>query len=355
MHKRNQIDFWRLVFMFSVCILHTGGLLTDGYTVVFFSGGYIAVEFFFMITGYYLAASVSSAKTPANFQILGTETLNFTYRRAKRLYPEFLCGFVLTLVLDQIIYHKTFFDQLKRVLTTGIYELSLLHMASPYPSGEQIFSVAWYISALVFATFIIYPCLRTFPDFFKNFVAPLLMMSYLTMAGTGEDILLGNTTVYGIIKGGTFRAVAEMSWGTFLFDRVAVVRAKYLTNGQCKASKVVWSLVEWCCFFLVIGISFFKGNTKWDFLHFVLLTIGIVICLSEIDFRIPILTDSVLYFCGEFCFALYMTHRRVINLTKLLFPKEIYPVRLMYYIVLAVLFSLGVYVICKLYRKYRCH
>ena len=337
--------------MFTVCILHTGALLSDGYPVVFFSGGYIAVEFFFMVAGYYLAASLASRTSSADVRTLGTETLRFTFRRAKRLYPEFLCGFILILVLDQIIYRHAIISQLKKLLKSGLYELLLLHMANPHSGNELIFSVAWYISALIFATFILYPCLRTFPDLFKNFFAPLLMMFYLTMSGTGEDILVGNTTVYGMLMGGAIRAVAEMAWGTFLFDRVQAIRAKYQSCGQSNGSKAFWSLMEYGCFLFVIVVSFFCGNTKWDFTHFILLTVGTVICLSEIDFRIPIITDSVLRFCADYSFALYMTHRRVINFTKMLLPKSAYPVRLLCYLVLAIIFSLGVYMICKLYRK----
>ena len=211
--KRNQIDIWRLPFMFIVCILHTGALLTEGYPSVFFSGGYIAVEFFFIIAGYYLASAVSAMSPPlrTSARCTGTETYQFTLRRAKRMYPEFLCGFILTVVLDSIIYKHPIIFQIKRLLKSGVYELSLLHMANPHSSNEVIFSVAWYISALLFATFIIFPCLREFPDLFKNYVSPLLMMMYLCISGSGEDILIGNMTIYGVLMGGTIRAVAEMA------------------------------------------------------------------------------------------------------------------------------------------------
>lgn len=237
--KRNQIDFWRLIFMFAVCVLHTGALLTDGYAQVFFSGGYISVEFFFIVSVYYLAASLSAKTDPVDIQKLGSETVHFVWRRAKRLYPEFLCGFILTIVLDQIIYHHTLVYQIKRFLQSGLYEVILLHMADPH--SDVIMSVAWYMSALLLASFIIYPFLRVIPDLFRNYLAPLLMLAYLLFSGTGDNITVGNLRVYGIATGGTLRAIAEMAWGTFLYDRIQHIRktGRFIKTGN----RMVWTAI----------------------------------------------------------------------------------------------------------------
>lgn len=357
--KRNQIDFWRLLFMIAVCVLHSGALLTEGYSTVYFSGGYIAVEFFFIVTGFYLAASVQRTNLGCQSiaeRKLGSETLAFTVNRAKRMYPEFICGFIITLVLNYVIWRPSIISQIGDLLKSGIYELFLLHVINPN-ADETIFSVAWYISAVLVATFIIYPCLRVFPDFFKNYISPILMGMYICFAGAGEDIVVGNLTTYGVVMGGTLRAVAEIAWGTFLFERVQDIRMRCAVKEIRKVERAFWTAVEICSFLFVLAVSFAYGNSKWDFTHFILLSVAAVICLSEIDFRIPFVSDKMLRFCADFTFALYMTHRRIINFTKMLVPQYSYPIRLLIYLVIALAASYLVYRVCKLYRnkgKFKC-
>lgn len=354
MKKRNQIDLYRLIFMYIVCILHSGALLTKEYPQAFFAGGYIAVEFFFIVSGYYLAEALSkiNAKKQCDLSQLGSETFAYTLSRAKRMYPEFLIGFVLTIILDQIIYHGSITNLIKKLRQTGIYEVLLLQCANPYDT--QILNVAWYVSALLFATFIMYPFLRCIPDIFKNIIAPLLMCGYILFASsTGSDITIGNLTAYVFVTGGVLRAVAEMAWGTFLYERVQRMKNMIAIHPLSRQKRIIYSLIEYCCFAFVVVGCFAHGNTSWDFTFFIALTIVSFICLAELDLPIRFATEQVLLFCSNFSYALYMSHRRIINLAKMLWPKESYPVRLLFFLIIATVIAFVIMKICDWWRHYR--
>lgn len=346
--ERNHIDLWRLIFTVLVCSLHSGALLTEGWERVFFPGGYIAVEFFFIVSGYYLAFSVSKNKDNVSITTIGTETVNYTITRAKRLFPEFFCGFLLTIVLTQIIYKEPLVELFRKLLSTGIYELLMLHVINPYE--EMILSVAWYVSALLLATFIIYPFLRMIPNIYKNIVAPLLMICFIVFTGSRNNILLGNFTVYGCVFGGTIRAIVEISWGTFLFERVYALKNK--NSNIMDKRRWLYTFIEICMFLFVISGSFFYEKTKWDFIFLLALTVGITICLADIGIKVSFISDRFLKFCGSFSYALYMSHRRVVDLTKMLFPQEDYVVRFGVYMLLAVFFALIVYKVCLIWRMH---
>ncbi len=87
-NKRNgEIDFLRFLFASIILLHHSSLVLCD--EIWLFLGGSLAVEFFFLVSGYLLMASVVKAnqKTKPS-TMLGTETSDLLLRKIQSIIPE---------------------------------------------------------------------------------------------------------------------------------------------------------------------------------------------------------------------------------------------------------------------------
>ena len=77
--RNSTIDLLRIIFALLVVTVHCRGLLANHSWM--FDGGWIGVEFFFIISGYLMVASAVKAKTCSLNQNeifeVGTETIQF--------------------------------------------------------------------------------------------------------------------------------------------------------------------------------------------------------------------------------------------------------------------------------------
>ena len=100
-NRNGKIEFLRFLFSVIIVIHHSRYILGDDQCL--FLGGSLAVEFFFLVSGYLMMASIdriSARKAPG--QDLGRETLGFLWRKARAVYPDLLIAWVIALVFTKI-------------------------------------------------------------------------------------------------------------------------------------------------------------------------------------------------------------------------------------------------------------
>ena len=98
---RREIDGLRAVAILSVVLFHTGSSL--------FSGGYVGVDIFFVISGYLITSLIIKTETEGGFSYA-----DFYARRARRILPALLfmifivtlCFYAIFLPHDLIEYGK---------------------------------------------------------------------------------------------------------------------------------------------------------------------------------------------------------------------------------------------------------
>ena len=88
MNKRNYaIEFYRFLFSLIVCIFHFSTYLSDGRAAGFpFDSGYLVVEFFFMLSGIFLAHSAERKQT-LTLKEKAEASIQYFFQRYTRLYP----------------------------------------------------------------------------------------------------------------------------------------------------------------------------------------------------------------------------------------------------------------------------
>jgi len=80
-----------------------------------FSGGYIGVDVFFVISGFLITLQISQAKNNNNFSIL-----NFYKRRAKRIFPALVSVVFLTLIVGIFLFTPWDLERLAKVSISSV-------------------------------------------------------------------------------------------------------------------------------------------------------------------------------------------------------------------------------------------
>ncbi len=250
-----NIEVIRYLLTFLVAALH---YWANAYgDADFLGGGYVAVDAFFMISGYFLA--VSYGKRSEN-------PFLYTYRKWKNMLVPYV-GSILVFVVVESISSPA---RLPLRLAAGVPDMLGLQMTGFYPRVHN--GILWYISAMLIAGLIIAALYRSHQRLFEEILAPIIIVvgySFLYMTGGELDVIydpLGSP-----VPPGTIRGLCGMSAG------VLVKRLCDFVAEQPNTKKLKWGLslaeaIAWGIF--VISVTVY-GHTKHDF--FVLIAVPVIL------------------------------------------------------------------------------
>jgi len=234
--ERNlELDILRVVFAVCVVMRHTFMIQTPNGEVVM-HGGYRAVEFFFMVSGFLMAESIERKRAvPAGNQ-LGKETTSYLLGKIKRIFPYNLIYFILIYSVSQYAAGATMHEFIKRLFYSW-HEVSFLYASGVMPGLYNGF--AWYLSAMFIAILVIYPLQRAFPDVFRRIAAPLVCIFVYGYFSKTYFSIARSTHWQGFICEGLLRAFAGISCGSICFEAVQFLKGlKWKTTALNKTAFV---------------------------------------------------------------------------------------------------------------------
>lgn len=136
MKEKNAIYFWKIIFTYAICILHFNNIIE----IRPLMGWYIAVEFFFMVSGYLLFSSVEQGRHQSAF--------GYTMKRIKKIYPYYLGAFVCTF-WGYCCFNNLHGKEIVSKLLDSIWEIFLLQGCGLGRGWDYINCTLWYISVLL--------------------------------------------------------------------------------------------------------------------------------------------------------------------------------------------------------------
>ena len=86
--KNRSIEFLRFFFMLFICLSHF-----PGRTVIHLNHAYLAVDFFFIVSGLFIYRSSTKDAPPSTF--------DYTLKKVKRFWPKMVVGCALLLFCNQ--------------------------------------------------------------------------------------------------------------------------------------------------------------------------------------------------------------------------------------------------------------
>lgn len=253
---------------------------------------YIAVEFFFILSGFLLASHAKrNQDETATKYLLG---------RIRRLYPEYIVAFAVMVIL------RTYTSGLNivKVLIPNWLEMFMLQSV-----GTNIFpyinNPAWYVSALIIMSYLVYYMLKRNSDLFLKLIAPIAVIldfSYMYRKYGRLEIfyhtegILGNTAL--------LRAFMGIVVGVYAYELAQMINAREVTN---KVKKYLLALVEVFIFAGILGFALLVEDGIYDFLFIPLFAIGIILA-SKDDVLGKIANIKPVLFLDKISYAIYLSH-----------------------------------------------
>ena len=225
------VSFYKLIFTLYVVAYHSCVMVQDR-SVALFRGGWLAVELFFVISGYLMVHSATkTAHDPAQ---IGRETFQFVVHKISRLFPYYLFSYAVSFIYMHLFQPVTYTPvQLLKEMAKSIIPFFFLNLSGL--DGYEVVGATWYISAMILAMMFIYPLLLKNRNYFLWVFSPLVaVIGYGIIRHEGFQ----TTTWNGFYYGGMLRAFAGLCLGACTYvaaewlGRKAVLRGGGCANAR---------------------------------------------------------------------------------------------------------------------------
>lgn len=337
------IDFWKFIFCLIILFFHIGE--TYGGKNYYFEWGMYAVEFFFVVSGYFMCVSAESAERKNTGKSLGRETFCFIMHKITRILPAYLFCYLLAFV-KWFIYSgydilvgkgfQIFFRTVVKMLPNFL----LVYMCGVY--GKEIIRITWYISAMLIAMLVIYPLVRKFKDSYMLIAAPIVVMltSGYFAATTHYNGILQYT---GLMPHGLERAFIGINLGCIVYMFSNYIKQYDFT----RLSRVLLSIAEIGGYLTIIYLMDASGrNCAYIINIFLLFTVAIT--ASKKSGISGLFDNKLSKFLGEMSLYIYLCQSPARGFIGKLYPKLSYGKGFIYITVLSLVFAIAGYVIVHL-------
>lgn len=290
--KNNSIEFFRFLFMLILAIWHFE-------FINIFKHGYIVVEFYFILSGFLLYKS---------FLRQNFGTVNYTLKKIKRFYLEYLIAFALIYSLN--LYYMRFsfsslsieyiFDNVVRIIPELLFlqDIGIFRGGFNYP--------LWYLSVLVVGGALLYGMLNINRKVTINVVLPVLIILVYTYLFSFNKFSLENWDIVGCFSLPLLRGMADISIGIlvchiYIHNISSIIKYKALLN-----------LISIPCFLLFI-LSMF-ATRSYD--QYVLIFVPVMILSCVISGTWVNITFSSSFWtkCGSITYEMYLLHASIMFL-----------------------------------------
>lgn len=293
--KNGKIDFLKFLFA-AVIVVHHGMQKVIGLKQGFFIGGSLAVEFFFIVSGYLFMASIQ--RMPERTLPLGIETGKFMLRKYKSFYPEVAIAFLIGFAVEFVVQSETLPD-LWQMTFHNAFLLNMTGIGVLNSHGEL-----WYISSMLLCMLILYPFVRKSPHIMTNVVLPLTAVLILGYFCGNETTPRNPLQWMGFTYKGNLRALAEISIGICLYPLGQRLRAMKLS----KFSRFMLTVIEWGCYLCLLWYMAMESASRRDYYYVAVYAVAILISFSGQGIDASLFQNSFSSFLGRISFPLYLSH-----------------------------------------------
>ena len=272
MKRNTTIDILRLVFALIIMLHHSRYFL--GYDRCVFAGGSLAVEFFFIVSGFLMAKKAAGPGSPAAEKEGGDfGTARFLLGKLDAVLPEMLAGWLIgfaVIAAADSLPAASLADKLKEYL----WEPLMLRMTGIYTGGFN--GVTWYISSMLLCMAVLYPLTRRYPDMMTKVAAPMISLLLLGYLCRNFDHPREPSEWLGFTFKGNIRAMAEISLGIAAYRISArISRIEFRRTGE-------WliTIAESALYFAYIRYMFLALPGQADYLYILAVWIAVVLTFS---------------------------------------------------------------------------
>lgn len=323
----NSIQFWRWLFTCLVCMLHFEFQYLGGEQPIF-KCCYLAVEFFFILSGFFMMKHAENHDDSA---------LMYSAGRVKRFYPGLFLSWVLLILNIAFVndYKLTeIFDEIKK----HIWEYLLMNSLGI--SWDILNGATWYISALVISGYFIYWLIKKNKKVFIQFIAPMLIFfiySYYAYQGSGLDYHLEWER---ISVSSISRAVGGLCIGCITYEISTTHKALLV-----KFNMLFYSVVELFALIILAGVLLYGEKNSNNLLVLFAFPILIAIEYNGNSYLSKIVNSKVSGFLGDLSLTMYLNQVLIIGMFVRLNNRTSYLYDSIKFLVIVNVFGIVVYCI----------
>jgi len=292
--KNNSITVWRILFTYMILIFHFDNkyCISTQFDLAF--GWYIAVEFFFIVSGYLLYVNLDKLSMKCH------NGWDYFLHRFGKIYPYYFCAFLFSFTFYFITKPVFSLKEMVALLSNDFFEIFALHGIGLNDGWTYVNNSSWYISIMLISGLIIYHCLIKWKDTFCNFVAPIIIIvSFSNLYRNLECIgaCVETSGVYTNLP--LMRGLADMCLGIFAARLTAYIKSNIKRISLIRPFGLLG-------FIFVILCSLKYGNSTTDFLYAMILTISVGIAF--LPSRNKIFEHHLVHYWSSITMSMYFVH-----------------------------------------------
>ena len=274
--KNNSIEVFRILFTAVICIHHARGLVNANWL----KHGYLCVEFFFIVSGYFLYKTFHAETQHDVFR--------FLCHRMRKLYPDYLLAEIIAICVFGIHAQKF-------TISSAVGELLMLQSSGLIGSSYNY--PCWYMSALILGSVLLYGLLSIKKEAFTAFIGPtliLLVYTYLLHLPGG----LEQWSCVGPVSLSLLRGCAGLSIGILI---AAVQKDRHML------SSFVTIILEGIALVLIaLGLLTNRSGEMLTVLAFAALVAAITCGESPINRLVS--NCTFIPKLSRYCYPIYLNH-----------------------------------------------
>ncbi len=293
--RNGKIELLRFLFALVIAVYHLG--CSVEYDTEKFKAGYLAVEFYFLVSGYLFASSLSKKNAENGEQLLST-SLSFMWKKYLSFAYDYLAVIIMTSIAWIPYFHLSLRSWLIKMAQSVPTFLTLQMFG--FKTADWYVPV-WYLSAMMIAMFVLTPVLLKYGKFYSLYVSPVLSLVFLGFIFKEKGTFNVSAPSWeGFINLGMMRAFAEISIGCTCF--YAVKSGVFKRFGKYILS--AFALIVYALFFLYMAGSY--DNSIQPAMVLLLVPAAAVTFYNTDTF--VFLNNKFVYFLGRLSLPVFLCH-----------------------------------------------
>ena len=298
MTKRNYLlELWRFFFCIAVLGLH----FFSKVNIPLFDVGYLGVEFFFVVAGYFVGAYY--VKKMQNLPLLQQVKAvgGYAVSRLKRLYPYYFFALLLMLFV-RILTRQYGIGQVPSILKKCYAEFFMLQWT---PIGNEVLiSAGWFVPSVFFAGLFYVALFTVCKKWTGYLIAPVCFLGiygyYYRLIGKIDVIF----SYHSVLRG-----IAGVGLGIFVFFLCEKLRNVVKERSWYPKLAIIIITI---LFFGVFIYTNFGRRSKWDFLVIALYGIGVLLLMAA-DVKGNEKVEKIVGLLGKSTYPIYIFQMPVIE------------------------------------------